>query len=244
MTSPVLLELRDEMAIVSLNAPPLNIFNLEMRDALIEALTAIRDISAHDPDGLKVMVLRSSGEHFSAGADLTEFGTAESIHEARRIRWDRDPWTILWELPVPCVAAISGFAVGSGLEMALLCDIRVAAESATLGLPETKLGMLPSAGGSQTLTRAIGAHQSVPLVALGETLTGPEAKRRGLVHEVALDANFAAMELASKLTSYRPAVARALKRALHASGDLSLEAGLALERRLGAAVNTPAADSN
>ena len=96
MADEVLLELRDDgVAVVSLNRPDkLNIYNLAMRDGLIEALSAVRDVP-----GVGALLLRANGPHFSAGADLAEFGTAETALEARRIRWDRDPWGILWDLP-------------------------------------------------------------------------------------------------------------------------------------------------
>lgn len=227
MSDPVRLELTDVAAVVTLDAPPLNIFNLEMRDGLIEALTAIGEL----PD-IPAMILRSSGRHFSAGADLSEFGSAESNHEARRIRWDRDPWALLWELAIPTIASVDGVAVGSGLEMALLCDIRIAGPGVKLGLPETKLAMLPAAGGTQSLTRAVGPHQAVPVVALADTMEGDEALHRGLVSELAENPHDRAMEIASTLASYDQGAVRAIKRAMHAAGDHPLPAGLAIEHRL------------
>ena len=178
------------------------------------------------------MVLQAEGKHFSAGADLSEFGTAETIMEGRRIRWDRDPWSPLWDSPVPTVAALHGIAVGSGLEMALLCDIRLAAADTKVGLPETKLGMLPSAGGTQSLTRAIGAHQAVPLIASSATVEADDALRRGLIHDIVADVDAAAAQLARRWTETDANVLRAARRALHAAGDLPLEAGLALEKQL------------
>ena len=94
------LSLDGPLAVVTLRNGPLNIFNLAMRDGLIEALRAVNDI--YD---VRAIVLRADGRHFSAGADLSEFGTADSIMEARRIRWDRDPWGLLWDLRVPTVVA-------------------------------------------------------------------------------------------------------------------------------------------
>uniref|UniRef100_UPI002B25821A enoyl-CoA hydratase/isomerase family protein n=1 Tax=Candidatus Poriferisodalis multihospitum TaxID=2983191 RepID=UPI002B25821A len=90
----------DGVATITLCHPPLNIYDLEMRDGLIEAVTAVRDV----PD-VRCVVLAAEGKHFSAGADLSEFGTAESIFDARRIRWDRDPWLPLVNLPVPTLCA-------------------------------------------------------------------------------------------------------------------------------------------
>lgn len=231
MNEPVDLTLEGPLALVSLNAPPLNIFSVTMRDELIQAFQAVNDVG-----GVRAMVLRAEGRHFSAGADLSEFGSAESILEGRRIRWDRDPWGLLWDLRVPTIAALHGTALGSGLEMSLLCDLRVTAPDSVLGLPETKLGMLPAAGGTQSLTRAIGPHQAIPIVALGTPLTATEALDRGVVHEIADDPDARAVELAHRLALLRPAVVRAARRALRAAGDLPLDAGLAHERRLARSV--------
>ena len=141
-----------------------------MRDALIEAIGAVYD----HPD-VRAVVLSAAGKHFSAGADISEFGGAEDIVERRRIRWDRDPWGPLWDIAVPVVAALHGYTLAAGLEMAMLCDLRLATVDTKLGLPETKLGMLPAAGGTQSLTKAIGPHVALPIV-----LTGREHRgRRG-----------------------------------------------------------------
>jgi enoyl-CoA hydratase/carnithine racemase len=229
----VRLELGDDgVAVVSLHRPDqLNIVNLAMRDALIEAVTAVRDAP-----GVGALVLRADGPHFSAGADLSEFGTAESTLEARRIRWDRDPWGPLWDLPCPTVAALHGIAVGSGLEMTLLCDVRLAAADTRVGLPETKLGMLPAAGGTQTLTRAIGPHAALPLVATARTVPAAEALALGIVHRVVDDVEAEALATARRLARLEPRLASAARRALHAAVDLPLEQGLAHEKHLAGAV--------
>lgn len=221
------LELDSEVAVITLDHPPLNIYDLAMRDALIEALGAVRDTP-----WVRALLLRSAGRHFCAGAQLAEFGSADSVFEARRIRWDRDPWGLLWELSVPTVVALRGVTFGSGLEMALLCDIRVAAPDSQLGLPETKLGMLPGAGGSQSLTRALGPHSALPWVLTADTLGAEESLARGLVHQVAGDVDATAREIAAHLAQLEPGVAASLRRLLHAAGDLPLEQGLALEHRL------------
>jgi len=229
-TSTVHLELVERTAVVTLDAPPLNIFDLEMRDGLIEALTAVRDIDTTDT--IDTMVLTSAGKHFSAGADLSEFGSAESIHEARRIRWDRDPWGTLWDLPMPTIAAISGVAVGSGMEMAMLCDLRIGAPTTNLGLPETKLGMLPAAGGTQSLAKAIGPRAAVPLVALADTMTADEALRRRVLTMVVDDPQAHALDLGARFGAMSREAVRATKQALRAAVDQPLIEGLAIERRL------------
>ncbi|HEV2368510.1 MAG TPA: enoyl-CoA hydratase/isomerase family protein, partial [Acidimicrobiales bacterium] len=186
--SRVTLGVDEGVAVVRLTHPPLNIYDLAMREELIEAFSAVRD----DP-GARALVLAADGASFSAGADLSEFGTAESVFEARRIRWWRDPWLPLVDSPKPSVAALHGHTLGAGLEMALMCDFRLATADARLGLPETRLGMLPSAGGSQTLTRLLGPGRALPIVMRGETYDAAEAARLGLVDGVVEDADAAAL---------------------------------------------------
>ncbi|MEL6981171.1 MAG: enoyl-CoA hydratase/isomerase family protein [Actinomycetota bacterium] len=227
MAERVRIELDGPVVRLVLDHPPLNIFDLAMRDDLIGALLAVREMG-----DLRVMVLAAEGRHFSAGADLSEFGTAASIAEARRIRWDRDPWGLLWDLPIPTIAALHGVAVGSGLEMAMLCDLRVATPTTRLALPETKLGMLPAAGGTQSLTKAVGPAEAVPVVALADEVDPAVALARGMVSVLADDADEEAMAIAERLAGLDPSAMRALKSCLRASVDLPLDAGLAVERRL------------
>lgn len=229
---PVRLELGDDgVAVVSLARPDrLNVVDLATRDALIEAFTAVRDV----PDA-HALLLRADGRHFSAGADLREFGTAETVFEARRIRWDRDPWYLLRTLPQPKVVALHGYALGSGLEMSLMCDLRIAAPDAMLGLPETKLGMLPAAGGTRSITTVLRPGIALPLVLSGEPVDAAEALRLGLVHAVLApeeDLDTVARRLAARLAALPPRAARAATRAVRAAVDLPLCQGLTAERRL------------
>ncbi len=216
----------DGVAVVSLAHPPLNIYDLAMRDELIDVFAALGADSE-----IGAVVLRADGRHFSAGADLGEFGTARSILAARRIRWRRDPWTPLLALAQPVVVALHGYALGAGLEMPLLCDVRLAAPDTVVGLPETKLGMLPSAGGTQSLTRAIGPARALPVVLGAANVDADEALRLGIVHRLEHDVDGAALELAARLVR-RSDAARAAKRALRAAWDLPLAEGLRTERRL------------
>jgi enoyl-CoA hydratase/carnithine racemase len=120
--------------------------------------------------------------------------------------------------------------------MALLCDIRLAAPTTRLGLPETRLGMLPAAGGTQSLTRVIGPSAALPLVATAPTMTAEEARELGIVHELVDDVEAAASALAARLARLPAAAASAARRALHAAGDLPLPLGLETEKRLAAGV--------
>lgn len=218
----------DELGIVRLTFTngDLNMYDLQMRDELIAALELV-----HTVPEVRVVVLASAGKHFCVGADLKEFGTAETIFEARWIRWARDPWIPLWRCPVPTIAAINGFALGSGMEMAMLCDYRLAAPGAALGLPEATLGMLPAAGGTQSLARTVGADRALRPVLLGDRLPAAEAQRLGMV-EVVDDLAGAADTLARRVAALPPAAVRAATRAVRAGTDIPLDAGLRLESHL------------
>jgi enoyl-CoA hydratase len=206
-------------------ADPLNIFDIEMRDELIEAIGAVRD----HPD-VAAVILRAEGRHFSAGADLREFGAEASTVERRRIRWDRDPWTPLWELPQPTIAALHGVAMGAGLEMSMLCDIRLAAPDVVLSLPEPRIGMLPSAGGTQSALRTIGVSRALSLCLLADRLGVDAALEAGLVHDVCEDVDGAALALAARLAALPARAARSAKVLAHAALERSLSEGLRLER--------------
>ena len=220
--------LADSTAVLTLKGNDrLNVFDLEMREALIEALAA----AGEHPD-VRALVLRADGPNFSAGADLREFGTAADPYEARWIRWRRDPWLPLWEMPCPTIASLHGIAMGSGLEMALLCDIRICTADTRLALPETRLGMLPAACGTQSLARAIGTARALPLVMSAAELAPEEALRIGVVHCVAEDADDAALRAAARLAGLPGAGLAA--RALRAASELPLAAGLEVERHAAA----------
>lgn len=230
MSDKVSLSFSDQgIATVTISNPPLNIYDLDMRDGLIEAISAVRD----NPDA-RALLLRSEGRHFSAGADLSEFGSASSIFEARRIRWDRDPWLPLLALSVPTVASLKGYTMGSGLEMALLCDVRIAADNTVLGLPETKLGMLPAAGGTQSLTRILGPHAASPLILTGRDIEASEALNLGIVAELVdpAELDHVSERIAHQLALIDPSIAMKLRRCLAAANDLPLSLGLELERQL------------
>ena len=219
------------IARLTLNRPDvLNALNLEMRDELWDALMAFRD----DPDA-RVLILRGEGGAFSAGADISDFGTAPSLTEARRARRERDVWDLLLHLPKPTIAAVHGYALGAGCEMALLCDLRIAAADASFGLPEVSLGYIPSAGGTQTLPRTIPPGVAMQMILSGDPISAEEAYRLRLVHRVVprdeLDA--AADAWAQTLAERDPSALSIAKEAVVRGLDLSLADGLALEAALG-----------
>lgn len=229
MNDPIRLEIGPSSVatLTFLGNDELNRFDVAMRDALIDALWTVE----HHPD-VRALVLRSGRRHFSAGADLREFGGAETVFEARRIRWDRDPFSPLAELAVPTVAALHGHAAGSGLELAMLCDIRIATPDTRLSLPEIRLGMLPGAGGSQSTPRLAGVPRALAMVLRGQTMAADEAQAWGLVHHLSPDPHQQAATIATELAQLPGAAVRAAKAALRAAADRPLAAGLRLERSL------------
>ncbi len=230
MSGTIIYEKTDGIVRLTLNRPAvLNALNLEMRDELWDALRAFRD----DPDA-RVLILRGAGKAFSAGADISDFGTAPSLTEARRARRERDVWDLLLHMPKPTIAAVHGYALGAGCEMALLCDLRIAAGDASFGLPEVSLGYIPSAGGTQTLPRTIPPGVAMQMILSGDPIDAEEAYRLRLVHRVVprdeLDA--AAGAWARTLADRSPRALAFAKEAVIRGLDLSLADGLALEAAL------------
>ena len=227
----VLYSKRGAVARVVLNRPEvINAYNVRMRDELFETLEAVRD----DPD-VRVAVLSGAGERgFCAGADLTEFGTAPSQAVARSVRWERDVWGLFLAVGKPLVAALHGHVIGSGVEMACLCDVRIASEDAVFRMPEAALGMVPAAGGAQTLPRVVGVGPALDVLLTGRAVSADEALRLGLTHEVVPSGELEdrAHRVALEMASLPPEAASAAKSAILSGTEMPLEAGLALERRL------------
>ena len=210
----------------------LNAMNMAVRDELWLALEALRD----DPD-VRVAVFRGAGERaFSAGADISEFGTAPSYVESRRARADRDLWGLMLSIMKPMVASVHGYAYGAGCELSLLCDIRIAADDAHFALPEVTLGYIPSAGGTQTLPRAIAPGVAREMILSGQPVDARRALAVGLVNRVVPRARLddEAMAVAQTLAKQPAEAVRAAKEAMVRGADLPLDQGLRLEQLLGA----------
>lgn len=229
----VIYEKMGPVARVTLNRPRfLNAYNMQMRDDLSEVLSAIRD-----DDEVRVAVFRGAGEKaFCAGADLTEFLTAPPPVAARQIRFDRDVWGMFLSIPQPLIAALHGYVLGSGIEMALCCDIRIAAADASFGLPEVGLGIIPAAGGTQTLPRTVGGSQALHMLLTGDRLDALQAGRINLVNRVVPRSKLmeTCEQIAAKIAAYDAEVIRYAKQAVHRGMDLPLAAGLDLEKMLAA----------
>jgi len=228
----IIYEKQNNIGYVILNRPQaLNAYNLRMRDELYQVLGAIRD----DPE-VKVAIFRGAGERaFCAGADLAEFLTAPSPVVARQVRWERDIWGLFLSITKPLIVAVHGYVLGSGIEIALCCDIRLASEDAQFGLPEAGLGIIPAAGGSQTLPRMIGRAKALEILLTGRWIKAEEAYHLKLVNQVVSrhDLLPAAERLASKIKSYSPTAVACAKQAITRGLDLSLDQGLELEAKLG-----------
>jgi enoyl-CoA hydratase/carnithine racemase len=231
MTEKVLFEARGGVAWITLNRPDVhNAIDLDMRDALwalLDAMAAEQDVG--------VLVFRGAGDAaFSAGADVSEFGTAPSYTEARRSRIERDLWGRVLRFEKPTIAALHGYALGAGCELSLLCDFRIAADDAKIGLPEVKLGYIPTAGGTQTLQRTIGRGRALDMLLSAEPVSAETALDFGLVHRVVpLDRLEAEVEaVAQGLLSQPAAALNAARRVLREGADLPLEAAIRHEAHL------------
>jgi enoyl-CoA hydratase/carnithine racemase len=234
----VIYEKQESVAVVTLNRPEvLNAFNVQMRDDLAEVLSAVRD-----DDDVRALVLRGAGRAFCAGADLTEFGSAPSPSIARRVRFARDVWSQLEHLPVPSIAALHGFALGSGLEMALFCDLRIAAAGTRFALPEVQRGLIPGAGGTQTLPRVCGIGPALDLLLTARQIEAAEALRLGLISEIVATTELdeRALQMAQHLARLSAPAVRAVRRAVREGADLPLEQGLRFEAQLAASLRSSA----
>ncbi len=221
----------NQIAYVTINRPQsMNAYNIRMRDELYEILSAIKD----DPDVL-VGIFKGAGEKaFCAGADLSEFLTAPSPIEARQVRWKRDVWGLFLSVPQPLIAALHGYVLGSGIEISLCCDIRIASKNARFGLPEIALGIIPAAGGTQTLPRTVGRSKALEMLLTDRWIDGEEAYSIGLVNEVVSNEKLLdrAYDVARLIASHDPGTVRYAKRAVVRGLDMSLSDGLYLEHNL------------
>jgi enoyl-CoA hydratase len=222
---------------VTLDRPEcLNAYDVQMRDDLYTALGAIDD----DP-ALRVLVLRGRGRAFSAGGDLREFGSAPSPAVARAVRFRRDVWGRLLGLRAATLASVHGAAVGGGMEMALLCDLVIAARDARFALPECGLGMIPGVAGTQTLVRRVGTGRALDVLLSGRLVRAPEAARLGHVAPVVRRTEHATATqgMARRQAGLDPGVVAAARRCLRAAHEASLGDGIALERRLALGLEAP-----
>jgi enoyl-CoA hydratase len=237
----IIYEVKNQIAFVTFNRPEsMNAINRQMARDLIEACR-----QAEEDGGIRVAIFTGAGDRaFSAGMDLKERAeTGTSPIERRNQKLTQTIHTqsrAIAAMTKPTIAAIRGYCVGGGLEMALACDLRVAAEDAKLGLTEVRRGLIPGAGGTQRLPRAVGVAKALEICLTGDTVAGNEAQRLGLVNVAvpAADVLKAAEDLASRILKGAPMSVAFIKEAIKKGVELALEEGLRLEADLSALVGT------
>jgi enoyl-CoA hydratase/carnithine racemase len=196
----------------------------------------IRQLEAHLDEieggtATRAIVVTGAGRCFSAGADITELSNLrDGADFARFVKGLTDALDRLAACAVPSIAAINGLALGGGLELALACDLRVAQHRARLGVPEIKLGLLPAGGGSQRLARMLPSAVAKHMLLTGAPLSAEDALRYGLVNALAEDALVAATDLARAIAAGPPRASATVKQLVDAGGEMSLAAGIELER--------------
>jgi enoyl-CoA hydratase/carnithine racemase len=215
------------IATIRLDRPPMNALNAQVQ---AEIAAAAREV--HEDEGVRSVVLYGGEKVFAAGADIKEMaglGYGDMAERARRLQAAFDD---VARIPKPVIAAITGYALGGGLEFALTADFRVVGESAKLGQPEILLGLIPGAGGTQRLPRLIGPARAKDLVYSGRFIGAPEALAVGLVDRIAPDGSVyeAACELAARYASGPALALRAAKQAIDTGLEVDLATGLEVER--------------
>lgn len=227
MTDLVRLEVESGIGTIRLDRPKMNALNAEVQQGLVEAAT-----EAGDRDDVAAVVVYGGEKVFAAGADIGEMAEMTSTEMGERSRRLQDFTRRLAAIPKPTVAAITGFALGGGCEVALACDFRVAGSNAKLGQPEILLGIIPGAGGTQRLPRLVGPAKAKDLIYSGRFVDADEALAIGLVDKVVEPDQVlaAATEMVAGYVG-GPAVAlRAAKEAIDAGLEVDLQTGLEIER--------------
>ncbi|MEP7024760.1 MAG: enoyl-CoA hydratase-related protein [Actinomycetota bacterium] len=223
----VRVEVEEAVAVIRLDRPPMNALNAQVQH---EIVAAAAQVSA-DPQ-IRAVVLYGGEKVFAAGADIKEMAEASYSQMSADTRRLQDSFTAVAKIPKPVVAAVTGYALGGGLELALCADFRVVGASARVGQPEILLGVIPGAGGTQRLPRLIGPARAKDIVFTGRFVGADEALAIGLADKVVPDADVfsAARELVARY-AHGPAVAlRAAKQAIDAGLDVDLDTGLEIER--------------
>jgi enoyl-CoA hydratase/carnithine racemase len=225
----VRLEITDAIATIRLDRPPMNPLSTQVQEELREAAQA-----ATVDDTIKAVVVYGGAKVFAAGADINEFTTAGYPEMAVRAVALSGAFEAVARIPKPVVAAITGYALGGGCELALACDWRVVADDAKLGQPEIKLGLIPGAGGTQRLARLVGPARAKDLVFSGRMVDAEEALRIGLADRVAPAAEVyeTAVQLVRPYVTGPSLALRAAKQAIDGGLNTDLASGLALESQL------------
>jgi len=228
MNELILTKTDGHVAICTLNRPDvLNALSIPLMDELIGKLEAF------DKDqSIRVIVIAGSERAFAAGADISEMAGASVVEMSERNNLAR--WLRVKAVRKPLIAAVCGYALGGGCELAMHCDMIVASESAQFGQPEIKIGVIPGAGGTQRLTRAIGKFKAMEMIMTGRFMSAKEAFEAGLVTKVVAKEQFLAeaVALAQQIAAMPPLALKAAKEAILAVDEMPLSAGLEFERKV------------
>jgi enoyl-CoA hydratase/carnithine racemase len=217
----------EHVALVRLNRPEVrNALNLATRRLLAQEIGTLGAA-----DAVRAIVVSGGDQAFAAGADITEMADATPID--MMLRNVQQYWEPIAACPKPLIAAVNGFALGGGCELAMHCDIIIAGPGARFGLPEVRIGIMPGAGGTQRLTRAVGKFNAMRMVLTGAMIPGDEAHRIGLASELVPDNQVIAraLELAEQIAALPPLSVRSIKEAVLAGADAALDTALLLERK-------------
>jgi len=224
----LLVDVKENVGVITLNRPKaLNALCDELITELNDA-TSKMDVD----DEVRCIVLTGSEKAFAAGADISEMQTKEFVDSYRKNMFK--DWTEIMGVSKPIIAAVNGYALGGGCELAMSCDIIIAGDRAKFGQPEITLGVIPGCGGTQRLVKAIGKSKAMEMVLTGKMIGAEQAEKDGLVSRVVPAAELmdSTMETAKKIASFSLPIAAMCKEAVNGSYDLGLNEGLRLERRL------------
>jgi len=224
----ILTETRGHTALVTLNRPQtLNALNKQLMDELMDALEAF-----DKDDAIGAMVITGSEKAFAAGADIKEMA-GKSVEEMKTSE-QVDVFGRIRSVEKPVIAAVSGWALGGGCELALSCDMIIASASAKFGLPEVTIGVIPGAGGTQRLTHALGKALAMEMILNNRVMPAQDALQHGLVNRIFPVSDYLdeALNFADEIASRAPLAARAAKKAINAAFESSLTDGLAEEKRV------------
>jgi len=223
----LLVDSRDPVGVITLNRPKVNALNAQVVDELNQALSAFDA----NPD-IAAVVVTGSDRVFAAGADIGEMEQKDFI-DAQQSDFIR-PWQRLTEIKKPTIAAVAGHALGGGCELAMMCDIIIAADNAKFGQPEINLGTIPGAGGTQRLTRAIGKSKAMEMVLTGHMMDAEAAERANLVARVVPVSNLLdeAIKLANAIAEKSQPIVAMAKDAVNSAYETTLSEGILTERRL------------
>ena len=221
------LEVEAGVATLTLQRPPMNALNREMQNQIRDAA---REVSARRD--VRAVLLHGGPKVFAAGADVKEMADWSYTDAVAETKDLSACFTAFAQIPQPTIAAITGYALGGGLELAMCCDLRVAGDNARMGQPEILLGIIPGAGGTQRLPRLVGPARAKELIFTGRYVAADEALRIGLVDQVVLpdDVLSAGRDLAVRLAAGPPLALRAAKEAIDAGLEADLTTGLEIER--------------